>query len=790
MSTDAPAAGPGSSTPAPAAAQPNPTGARHGADSGRRDCGQAPGVEDVVCRDTTTWFDGQGAEAYDRGHRIFRPGVEAFVSGGEDQRVHIGHQYHYYAGRVGATTPGPVRAEVLETVRDRYVAVDGYPDMLTALRDRRLLLLGGAPATGRSTTALRLLDELGKGDVLRLDAAADLRTLGDDDLQSGRGYLGELTEGGAAFTENHADRLADLLARRDCYLVFVVTPDHMRSEAFHAYGLECLPPDVDALLDRHISAQLTLTDPEDLPDRLTTLAASPELRAALGPSPSVAETVRFAGLLIAHARDELTLQQLEAACGGFVQRQVIEWFGTLPRAARGDAAERAMRLAGFRLALAVFNGTGRGVVAQAGEDLAARLIKTVQPQRNPGRPLFADPDVTLLDASRAQIVQGHVRYTSGSVPVDLICFRDDRYPQAVLSHVWHQHHNMRPPLINWLRKFALDSQNYVWTCAAQAAGVLCWVDFPVTFNDLIEPAARAKPPKYSSEPDVSWDYRWFAAVALDQASRDDRLRTVIDGILRTWRRQGSHAQRCTAALALGYELGHRSVETSLDELRIIGTPEELHDRSPLNKAALDRHRDLVWVAGLSIARLFATGAWHPVLDRLSHWIERREHPERGGRPERTSLYQLALQTVLQMACLRVFSLSEREFAGTRPGGPSFPQHFEERRSWPLLLALPDDDPSLAGPIAHLLRRALRSAVRERFLKELGFWMRATQEDPACLAVLVDWLPSLVEDESDRARLLDLVRRRRFAWADPLHPDVAERLAETLRCATTGTKGHR
>lgn len=786
MSTDAPAASPNSSVPA----QPNPTDVPHGADPGRRDGGQASGAEDVFFRDSTTWFGGQDADAYDRGHRIFRPGVEAFVSGGEDQRVHVGHQYYYYAGRVVAPTPGPVRPEMLETVRGRYVEVCGYRDMLAALRERRLLMLGGAPETGRSTTALRLLDELARGDVSRLDAAADLRALGDDDLESGRGYLGELTEGGAAFTENQADRLADLLARCDCYLVLIATPDHMHSEAFQVYGLECPPPDADELLDRHISAQLTPTDPEDVQDRLTALATSPKLRAALGPSPSVAETVGFARLLVAHERDELTLEQLEAACGGFVQRQVMEWFGALPRAVRGEAAERAMRLAGFQLALAVFNEMPRSVVAQAGEDLAARLIRTVHPPRNPGRPLSADPDVTLLDASRARTAEGHVRYFFGSVPTGLVCFRDDRYPQAVLSHVWHQHHNMRPPLISWLRELALSPESYVRMCAAQAAGMLCWVDFPGTFDDLVEPAARTEPPEDSSEPDVSWEYHCFAALALDQASQDDRLRAVIDGILRDWRRRGSHAKRCTAAIALGYELGHRSVETSLDELRIIGTPRELDDRSSLDKATLDQHKDLVWIAGLSIARLFATGARHPVLARLSHWIERREHPERRGRPERKSLHWLALQTVFLMAVLRVGLLSKRQFAGTRPGGLAFPQRFEERYRWPLLLALLDDDPSLADPVAHLLRQALRSAAHEAFLKELGSWMQPAQEDPACLTVLVDLLPSLVEDESDRARLLNLVHRRRLAWADALQPDVAEQLAETLRCAATGKKGHR
>jgi hypothetical protein len=787
MSADAPPASEESPTPAPAAEQPKPADAHRGTNRDSKD-GQAPDVEEF--RDSTSFGkqDSPASATYER-EPPFRAGVEAFVMGGEGQRVHVGHNY-IYAGRAAAPPPGPVRTDVLDTLRERYVKVRGYPDLLAGLRERRLLMLGGAPGTGRSNTALHLLDRLAKGKVLRLDATADLCIIGEDALESGRGYLGEMADGGVEFTVTKADRLAELLARCDCYLVVVVTPDYVRSDAFPVYGLECPPPDADELLDRQISAQLRLTDPEDLQDRLTVLAAEPTLRAALGPRPSVAEIVGFAKLLVAHGRAELTRQQVEVECSSFVKRQVIEWFGALRRAARGDVAERAMRLAGFQLSLAVFNEMPHSVVAQSGEDLAVELIKTVHPLRTPGRPLFTDPDVTLLEPIRAHTAERHVYYSSGSVPVGVVCFQDDRYPQAVLSHVWQQHHNMRPPLIRWLQNLAQDPRDYVWTCAAEAAGVLAWVDFPATFDHLLGPAASTEPPEDPSEHDVavSWQCRWFAALALDQASQDDRLRTVVEGILRGWRRRGNHSERCTAAIAHGYHLGHRSVETSLDELRIIATPQELDDRSSTDEAALAQRLDLIWAAGLSIARLFATGARYPVLARLSHWIERREHPERHGRPQRESLRRLALQTVILIADIKVRSLSERWFTGTHPGGLAFPRCFEERRRWPLLLALLDDDPSIGDPVAHLLRQALRSTARKIALKKLGSWMQAAQADTACFAVLADLLPNLVEHESDRARLLDLIHRRRLAWADALPPDIADQLAGMLAHNANGKRG--
>jgi hypothetical protein len=191
--------------------------------------------------------------------------------------------------------------------------------MMRSLRERRLLLLGGPSGSGRSTTALRLLDELARGSVSRLDPATDLTTLADD-LEQGRGYLGELPNG-PDLTGAQADRLAELLKHCKCYLVLVVPPDGARGEAFAAYGADCPAPDITELLDNHIRAELTAADPDELEDELLELVRSTRIQDALGPAPRVRDAVELAGLLVGHGRKELAVEQVEDACRHFAERQ-------------------------------------------------------------------------------------------------------------------------------------------------------------------------------------------------------------------------------------------------------------------------------------------------------------------------------------------------------------------------------------------------------------------------------------------------------------------------------------
>jgi hypothetical protein len=737
--------------------------------------GRGDGHDGRSFRDAKGNFDSAGEEALERGRKIFRPGIEAFVRGGPGQRVHIGNRYTFRSGQAVAAEPGPVRSEVLTATRRRYARVNGYTDMMAALRERRLLILSGQQATGRSTTALRLLDELCGGAVSRLDPSTDLVGFDADELEEGRGYLGELPNRCPELTGGQADRLADLFRRSSCYLILIVPPDWARGEAFVTYGSDCPAPKLEELLDHHIRAQLRGADPDELEDTVLTLARSRHILDVVGPAPSVREAVNVAGLLVAHGRGEIALEQVEATCRQFVDRQVEEWFDDLRLAARGEAADKQRALTAFRLAVAVLHDMPRGAALQAAEELGERLCKVAQPLRTSGRELTAAPDPTMWSAARVQSGDLTITYRGGgAITTESLKFRDERYPQALLTHVWRRHHNLRPPIVDWLNALATDDRRYIQVCAAQAAGVLCWIDFPWTSHELLEPAACAEPSEDRTE-DEAWQLRWFAALALDQAALDDKVYPIVRGFLREWRRRGSIAQRCTAALAYGYAIGQRSLDTTLVELRVLGTPQEFDKGTDHDEEIYNEHGDVIWAAGMSLARLLAAGAHHEVLERLVRWTAPNQ---------RRSVQLLALQTTSLVTDLRVRHLSERQFAGGREDA-ALPARFAQRLTWPLMLALMDDDPIFRSGAVLLFRFALASQFRDGFAEQLGRWMVAAQDDAAGVDLLAAFLADLATEPAEYELLRHLVARRVRRWADPIRTDVATRLLAALAAPSKG-----
>ncbi|GAA4965281.1 hypothetical protein GCM10023238_36140 [Streptomyces heliomycini] len=79
------------------------------------------------------------------------------------QSAHIGDNINLLLGsrHPGAgMRSGPVPEEELRRLRRVHVEPQGYVRLRNALRARRLLVLGAAPGTGRTSTALSLLDEV------------------------------------------------------------------------------------------------------------------------------------------------------------------------------------------------------------------------------------------------------------------------------------------------------------------------------------------------------------------------------------------------------------------------------------------------------------------------------------------------------------------------------------------------------------------------------------------------------------------------------------------------------
>ena len=119
-------------------------------------------------------------------------GAAAFVGGGNIGVLNITTASGSYDRRGQA--PGPVRGEVITELISRYAPVVGYEMFVKQLSSTRLLVLRGAPGTGRTTTGLRLLAKVADS-VARFSQDMDLRALTAADLEPQSGYLLELSPG-------------------------------------------------------------------------------------------------------------------------------------------------------------------------------------------------------------------------------------------------------------------------------------------------------------------------------------------------------------------------------------------------------------------------------------------------------------------------------------------------------------------------------------------------------------------------------------------------------------------
>jgi hypothetical protein len=741
-------------------------------------------------------FDPFAREVYEYGREVLDPAT--FVAGRD---AHVTIRTHLVVGgqQLRVRAPGRMRDEDLAGIRARYVDPPDYDDLRTALSGSHLLVLTGQPSSGRTTTALHLLDDVTAGQVSRLNPGTAVMDLAEDDVDPENGYFARLDGSSHGVSAVDADRLADMLRRRSAYLVLVIADHTDAARDLVAYSAPCAAPDPMELVARHIDADIPADAPPDRQQRLLELARSQRLRKALGPQPRTDEAAGLAQLLVAHEDAESAIADIEAALTGFLDAQVSEWFAVLDGPSHGERAERARRLSALRIALAVFDGLPSNIAMRTAESLMAKMT---MPFGSPpvaadgaaatqvyARPRFltSEDDRGLVASTRLVHERRTVPFRGSPVPADVLRFIDPRTPAAVIRYVWKQRPALRGPLVAWLEELACDQLPAVRVRAAQAAGLLCSVDFAHLFTELIEPAAGAVAPRRhknvtteeTDEDEELDEYgepwlqrRWFAALALDHAARDPLVRKAVTRRLKFWRRTEEPSLRWTAAIAWGYDVGQVDLPVTLDELRVIGTPGEARDLEAIKSKSVQQ--DWYWLlygAGLSIARLFATGAHDPILRQLDQWI----------RHSRLSLRKVAVQAVVLMAGMTVASLGRAEHADSDDvlsRGLS-----SDRDRWPVLLALQDRHPEVVVPAAELVLNALRSPWRDVVREVIADWFDSAAADEALLEAVESFLPRLVVEEKDQARLRGLVRRQRRLWADPLPANIADRLDECLTSVT-------
>jgi hypothetical protein len=669
---------------------------------------------------------------------VHASGAAAFVGGGNIGVLNINTATADFDRRGHA--PGPVRPEIMSELTDRYVPVPGYETLVKRLETGRLLLLRGAPGTGRTTTGLQLLASL-TNSVARFGPNTDLHALTASDLKPQSGYLIDLNPGPGflPLATAQVELLRDYLTERECYLVLIAPHDIRYRDGFDGYIADCPLPDARKLFHHAMEYAIRRRPSQVQALRKTAADAWPQG----SPGPQTPSEVHW---LVTHltsaATSSYTSADLDRLNSELAARYVAAWFEPLAGIPVTAAGDESVRLAAFRISLAVLNQTSFAMVAEAAEDLAERILVARAPRRMPGRPVFARHREDHVPNSRAKVVDGLARYLYTTAPMSLATYDDDRLALAVLSHVWALH-NLRGPLLSWLESLCELSQPFVSTRAALTAGLFAAWDFPNAFHRQIETWAGSADKKR----------RWTAALALDEVSRNEQVRPVMREILEDWCEEGSFEQRWTSAVALGFNLGLQDPERTLKELQKLGCWKD---------------GKLVHMASWAVARIFVLGQIEPVIKTLDRWLG----------DDRGQVRWLGIVTVYRIARVRVGELESQFELSSNADGRW--KQLTNRPRWPLVVALAEEDPSLLEPLADLVWHLTRSALAEKDTgKALQRWMRAGKKDPTCIGPVGRFLALLGDDPSDRARLLRLVRSLRQDRDEPLPAAIAGRFERAI-----------
>jgi hypothetical protein len=215
------------------------------------------------------------SNAFWQGQKFLSPemsrlGPSATIGRADIRDMQIGNRTQIFIGQSVSKTLGSIQEEDLAWVRSRYLEVSGYEGMADILADRRVLLLRGRSGTGRSTTALHLLDRVATARVLRVEGH---RAISDpekrDFPEENAGYVAVLSRADAGgVTTEKLDKLRDVLTSQSAFCVLISDDDPRDLDLFGGYAAVYTAPDPVALLRKHTYEEVLADDPPDVEDRL------------------------------------------------------------------------------------------------------------------------------------------------------------------------------------------------------------------------------------------------------------------------------------------------------------------------------------------------------------------------------------------------------------------------------------------------------------------------------------------------------------------------------------------
>ncbi|WP_327308186.1 hypothetical protein OG730_36045 [Streptomyces sp. NBC_01298] len=605
--------------------------------------------------------------------------------------------------------------EALDEVRSAFVRPAGFDPLVSAVRNRSLLLLRAGSGSGKAAAALASLDQLGHRVLLMVSGETELWRVEAADLAEGAGLvLADLPQSSAdRLSAFELRRLEAQLRARNCRLVITLgehthVPDHEVLRDAVGLGDTAHGP---AVAESHCLWHLGLAATA----RGRRILARPDIAELLDELDGTHLTVAAElGREIADAASALPDEDIAARVRERRERRerrsgqdLATWLERMPQLTEQCLA----------VAVSVFGGEAYEIVAALARDLEDRL-QTEESPDNPDRPrgtALGGTRTARLATVDGALVESEVSTRHGGARGKVVRFQDPETALKVLEHVWNEYDEMRTALPEWLRDSAGGPLSTVGVRAAVTAGVLAEHAFETVRAEILLPWAESE----------DSELRDAAAITLGVAARESGHAQAAYNLVMAWSRSEPEFQ-ATAARAWRVVFERDGVDRTWDWMHQLAEVEEVPViaalcRSITEYIAFDdgRHR-------------------RDALDLLDQWISGFHGTER------------RLTGIVAFLCATSDLVEHRPAAEPDTGTTAL---------WHTLLAVTEFDGELRGEIAGLWRAAIGSVLFELAHEALTEWAQLVENFPRGRAVLALLIGEIASDP----RTLLLLRHRAEQW---------------------------
>lgn len=682
------------------------------------------------------------------------------VSAGQ---VFAGDSYVFNLSGGASVRSYRLSAVELDEVREAYVEPAGFSGLVAALGGRTVVVLRGAPGSGKDGAARAALLRAGHRELSLLDPATDLATVESGDLRQGAGYvLADLTQRAAdALTSFELRRLEGVLRARRCRLVITAAPGLRFTDPGVQHDVVEAPesPAASDIVTRHLEWRLGVAEAA-LGRRVL---ARPDVRQLLGEllggaAPATPATAAELGRALADAAAD----GAEDEVADLVRRRqrlrddqaIADWMQGLD-----DLAQQCLAIA-----VAAFGGEAYEIVATLARDLEERLQVEESPD-NPVRPRGTKLGGTRsrrLAAIRGTLVESEVATRHGGARGKVVRFQDPGVAVRVLEHVWSEYDEIREVLPTWLRDSAAGVLPTVGVRAAVAAGVLARHGFEMVRSRILNPWAAAE----------DSELRDAAAIALGVAAKESGHALAAYNLVLAWSAPGARPElRATAARSWRVVFERDGDEQAWSWLHQLAETEnvavvEALCRSLTEYMALDggRYR-------------------RDALDLIDQWAVVGAHG-----PLRRLVGELAF---LYAAGDLIDAVRQDPYGygGGSPApapSPGAAAALEpEPVVWPTLLAVTEHDPEQRAEVAALWRQAINSPTTYRLAHDvLTEWAYLVEPQPRGRTALA----ALLADAATDRRTPLILRHLADSWVRGSEGRGAARTGHVVLAQLDGRSG--